>query len=103
MEKGKLLRYKMYTVFDFNLLFLKVTSTVNIKTPEFTESDAPFSPEEEGALEPPFSPQSESAWRGGISMQDVAKFNVSAHEVGLKRNILPVQWHIVQCTVQCNV
>jgi hypothetical protein len=59
-----------------------VTSTVNIKTPEFTESDAPFSPEEgEGIPEPPFSPRSESAWRGGISMQDVATFNVSAEEV----------------------
>jgi hypothetical protein len=55
---------------------------VNIKTPEFTESDAPFSPEEgEGIPEPPFSPRSESAWRGGISMQDVATFNVSAEEV----------------------
>jgi hypothetical protein len=59
-----------------------VSSTVNIKTPEFTESEAPFSPEEdEGVPEPPFSPQSESAWRGGISMQDVAKFSVTAHEV----------------------
>jgi hypothetical protein len=58
-----------------------VSSTVNIKTPEFTESDAPFSPEEEGVPEPPFSPQSESAWRGEINMQDVAKFSVSAHEV----------------------
>ena len=36
-------------------------------------------------------------------MQDVAKFNVSAHEVGLKRNILPVQWHIVQYNVQYSV
>lgn len=60
----------------------EVSSTVNIKTPEFTESDAPFSPEEEDEMpQPPFSPQSESAWRGGITMQDVAQFNVSAHEV----------------------
>jgi len=53
-----------------------VSSTVNIETPEFMESE-----EGEGITEPPFSPRIESVWRGLIIMKDVTTFTVSAEEV----------------------